>query len=168
MQGLRLPHYYMVIDMNISFYKISDPPEKLNKTLGSARTISGTVRGEIDRYAPDVTVGTDVSDYNYMYIPDFGKYYFINGCTIVRTGIYRIEGVHEDVLMSFKSGILAQRVIIDKSENVLLSNPYINDGSVVVTEKTIETKIPFENGFNTSDYRYVLITAGNDSNITGS
>lgn len=153
--------------MQISFYKISDPPEKMNKTLGTALTLTGTVRGELDKTNPNILVSSDIGDKNYMYIPEFGRYYYLNGCSIVRTGLWELKNVHCDALMSFRSQILANRVIIDKTESTTLKNEYINDGSVVITEKTTEEKLPFGSGFNESDYRYVLITAGRDANITG-
>lgn len=154
--------------MQIQFYTISDPPEKMNKTLGTATTLTGTVRGELDKTSPRIEVATDITGKNYMYIPKFGRYYYVGGCTIVRNGIYELTGVAVDPLMSFKSGILANRVIIDKTESTTLGNQYIDDGSFVISAKTTEQKIDFPDGFNDSDYRYVLVTAGNDSNITGS
>lgn len=146
--------------MNLTFYNISDAPEKINKTLGSGTTITGSVRGELDERSPVIEVATDVSGYNYVYIPKWRRYYFFNGCNIVRTGIYELKNCKCDVLYTFKTGILSQNVIIDKVEDNSLSQMYINDGSYVLSSKTIEEKIEFDNGFNDDTYNNVLITVG--------
>ena len=146
--------------MTLSFYTVTDPPEKINKTLGSATTITGTVRGELDKKDPVIEVATDVSNYNYVYIPKWGRYYFFNGCNIVRNGVYELKNLHCDVLYTYKTRILSQTVIIDKTESNNLSQMYINDGSYVVSSKTTEEMLEFSGGFNEDSYTNVLITVG--------
>lgn len=52
---------------------------------------------------------------NYMYIPTFNRYYFIDDIISVRNNLWRIVA-HVDVLMSFKKEILNQTVLINRNE----------------------------------------------------
>lgn len=52
---------------------------------------------------------------NYMYIPTFNRYYFIDDIISVRNNLWRIVA-HVDVLMSFKKEIFNQTVLINRNE----------------------------------------------------
>ena len=145
--------------MEIRFYKTKDDKNVVNKTLTNELQVSGIARDVVDLYSPEILLNQDVSGYNYMYIPQFNKYYFVNGCTIVRTGLYQIKNVEEDVLMSLKNQFLHVRAIIDKTAKTTLGDEYINDGSFVTSSKTIDQVYNFTTGFNdTPDF--ILLTAG--------
>lgn len=146
--------------MRIIFYKVSDPPEKVTKSLSSTHAVDGYLRDESDIMSPVIEIGEDISEYNYMYIQVWDRYYYINGCDAVRTGLFRVKGVKEDVLMSNASAIRAQRCIIDKTESSNLANMYINDGSYLKTVKTLEQKIDFPDGFLADTFTNVVITSG--------
>lgn len=145
--------------MEIQFFKITDAPEKVNKTLGSGLSVQGTCRSELDVFSPEIVLGTDVSDYNYMYIPYFSRYYYINGCVIVNNGLYKVTGVHEDVLMSLKNQFLMLNAIVDKSALYSVGDEYINDGSFIASSRTFDKVINFPVGFNDRP-DFILVTAG--------
>lgn len=117
--------------MTINLYKIKDDKNRLTKNLPDTyTTLTGNVRDAVDLLDPVILVnsGTTVYDFNYMYIPDFKRYYFITGITGINSGITQIQG-HVDVLMSFKSEILKCEAIIARQENVFnwyLTDPMIN------------------------------------------
>lgn len=145
--------------MIIKLYKTEDDPRVVDKTLTDELSITGTCKDTLDTFAPTILIGQDVTGYNYMYIPSFDRYYFIDGCSIVRTGLYQIEGVKEDVLMSLKGQLMNLSVIIDKTESESLGDEYIDDGSFITSSKTINQIVNYPNGFNdTPDY--ILLTAG--------
>lgn len=56
-----------------------------------------------------------ITDANYMYIPEFGRYYFIRDITIGVTGLYVISS-RVDVLMSYKDQILNLECYIERNE----------------------------------------------------
>lgn len=152
------------MSFNIQLYKVSDDTRVVDKSLGTSHTITGVVRtGEIDQYEPQILVNEDVSDYNYMFIPTWGKYYYINGCEVVRTGEYLIKDTHIDVLKTYSASIKQQYAVIDKTESSTLGNVYINDNTWVATQKTRETKYEFPDGFYDNNWCYVLITLGEDT-----
>lgn len=145
--------------MILRFYKITDAPEVVNKTLGEFLEVEGTCRSELDTFSPEVVVGFDCRDYNYMYIPEFDRYYFINGGSFVSNGLFRVKDVREDVLMSLKDELQNLMVIIDKTEMPGVGNEYINDGSFITSSKTINKVYDFPDGFNDNP-DFILLTAG--------
>lgn len=96
--------------------------------------------------------------YNYMYIEEFGRYYFIDEIISVRNGLWTIMAT-VDVLMSFKKDILESDVIIDKAEDEDISNLYLDDGSFVMDSRKYNEIKEFPNGLNENG-SYILICAG--------
>lgn len=149
--------------VTLYLYKISDPPNKLTKTLEHLKTIQGTIRGELDEFSPTILVEEDVSKYNYMFISETNRYYFIDGCSQIRTGMYEIKNVKEDVLTTWGSQVLNLEVIIDKTEKLNLGNEYIDDGDFITSAKSVTKVYNFSGGFN-DDPEYILLTAGGVAN----
>ena len=96
--------------------------------------------------------------YNYMYIEEFGRYYFIDDIVSVRNKLWTIHAT-VDVLMSFSSDILSTECIIDKVENELVANVYLDDGSFVMDSRKYNEVKEFPNGLNETG-QYILICAG--------
>lgn len=91
---------------------------------------------------------------NYVYIPDFNRYYFINDITSIRTGLWRMS-LHCDVLMSYnrlikdtKAYILRNEFTYDKMvKDEMLSYYYDKD----VTEVTLPKGDKVNTTFTSSD-----------------
>lgn len=64
----------------------------------------------------DAKITVSMHEYNYAYIPVFGRYYFISRVTIVRSNLFRYE-MHVDPLMSFRQEILALSPVISRYQN---------------------------------------------------
>lgn len=130
--------------MQIKFFNTSSENNRIGKTLENETTLTGNFKGEVDLQNPVLTVTTDLLNFNYCYMPDFGRYYFIDKIEITRVGLYTIY-LKIDVLETYKDAIKQLRVIVSNSAG---ANPYYNgyiDGVDVRTE--YETKM-FENNFN--------------------
>lgn len=135
--------------------------ERINKTLGSSLELTGALRGESSVINPSFLIeDSNPSLYNYCYIEDFGRYYFITNITSVRTGIWKIDCA-VDVLMSFKSQILNLDVVVNHASIGDRDNPtYVDDSNIWRT--TVKTKtdvINFPSGL-LDDGEYILITSG--------
>ena len=64
----------------------------------------------------DVSIDTNrVTQANYMFIPEFGRYYFINDIVVGKTGIYTIRA-SVDVLMTYKDAIGDIYCFVDRNE----------------------------------------------------
>lgn len=88
--------------MTIKFYSVSDRKNKLSKTLGTSTDITGTLREPVSLTDPEILIeSVTVPTYNYAYISDLGRYYFIRSVVAEQYHIYRLR-LHVDVLMSYK------------------------------------------------------------------
>lgn len=146
--------------MNIILYQTISERERINKDLSSALSLSGALRGECSVTNPSFNIEvTNPSDYNYCYIQDFGRYYYITNIVSVRTNIWRID-CDVDVLMSFKDAILNLDVIV--SDISLGESPVSTYYSGEQWASTVRTKtdiINFPNGL-LDNGEYILITSG--------
>lgn len=145
--------------MEIKLFKTLSPRKKLVKELTDGITLTGTLRGQSSVMSPSLQIqDIAVIGYNYCYIPDFGRYYYINEINALRTNLFELSlGI--DVLMTYASEIRGNYAIVDKVENFGVAFNYINDGSWINTNRTEQSVINFANGFNDNG-EFILITAG--------
>ena len=137
---------------------ISDEANKLNKTINNVVNINGTLRQETSVINPSVLIeAQNLSGFNYMYINDFGRYYFITDIVSVKNGLWRVTG-KVDVLMSFKDGIETCPVILANTEITLLDK-YMSGEMWKTQVKSKTDIINFPSGLNNTG-EYILITSG--------
>lgn len=145
--------------MDVTLCNNSSERNEINKTLSTGETFSGTLRRETSVSDPAIMLeyNGNLSGYNYCYIPDFSRYYYITDITSVRTNLWTFK-CHVDVLMSFKSSILSSVAILDESAETGISN-YLSNEVWRSLSKDKTSIIPFSSGLNSSG-EYILITAG--------
>ena len=105
--------------MTVIFYKYNDIKNKINKTLSGGLTVNDVViQNDFDITAFELLIkNSDFnSEYNYCYIQDLGRYYFIESIEKMNGTIYKIR-LSVDVLKSFSTQIENIQAIITKSEN---------------------------------------------------
>lgn len=105
--------------MTVTLYKTSSQRNKVTKDLTSALQLSEVkLKGECSIEKPRLML-TGVTDftYNYLYIPNYNRYYYINDYTIVTNNLVMID-CEVDVLMSFKDSILANKGTIERNASV--------------------------------------------------
>ncbi len=149
--------------MNVTLYKNTSERERVVKNLTSPVIMSGTLRGECSVLEPEILVdkSQNLALYNYMYIPDFGRYYY---CKIesVNNRMWRVIG-KVDVLMSYASQIKAQTAIVERQENNW--DLYLPDEAFRTSQKEqVQTK-NFPNKFDNNPH-YVLVIAGKPKEVT--
>lgn len=144
--------------MDIIFYTISDEKNKLNKTLDDGATFSGVLKEETSIIKPSIIIEAEnLSSYNYVYISEFGRYYFIKDITSIKNNLWRVS-CFVDVLMSFKSAILTCPIILADSESTEIETYLGGD----VWKSLVKSKtdiISFSSGLNDTG-EYILITSG--------
>jgi hypothetical protein len=101
--------------MTINFYSIVEDPRTMPKTLPEPVTVTGRLRDEqVDVMHPSILMtGAPSQVYNYAYLPDFNRYYFVDPPITVRTGLVRLQ-LHVDVLQTYYAGIMTAPVILDR------------------------------------------------------
>lgn len=146
--------------MNIMFYNYGGDNTKIQKTLGSSVTLTGTLRDTSDFITPEIVVEMPSADnINYAYISEFQRYYFITSKEVLRTGLYRIK-MRVDVLKSFQGDILGLHAIAARvtGDNGSLFNSYIADPKMKL-QANDRTGHFHVHSFGWSG-DYILITAG--------
>lgn len=132
------------MSIHMTLYKNRAEIERLDKSdyLSGDISLNGTLREETSVIQPRIKVQAgDITEYNYAYITEFHRYYFIRNITSIRNNLWEIE-LECDVLMSYKDKILQQTGIIDKQESDPV-NKYFNDGTFPVTEEQFIKTIDF-------------------------
>ena len=105
--------------MTVIFYKYDGIKNKINKTLSSGLTVNDVIiQNDFDITNFDLLIKNSSFniEYNYCFIPDFNRYYFIESIEKMNGSIYKIR-ITVDVLKSFSSQIENINAIITKSEN---------------------------------------------------
>lgn len=145
--------------MNIALYKNMSEKNKIGKTLTGGLFYSGTMRSAASVTSPQISIeSTDnLSDYNYAYIAEFGRWYFITDIVASRENLWRFDlGV--DVLETYKDRIKQLNVIISNSETTGASD-YLNSQVWLATCREKTDIINFPSGMSEGG-GFVLITAG--------
>lgn len=149
--------------MDITLYVNHSERQAINKTIDNALVLTGSLRSESSIIDPSIMVQTtNPSGYNYAYIPEFGRYYFITDITSVRTNLWRLD-MTVDVLMSFKDAILNLDVIVS-DDSGFDQERYMSGNQWQTTVKTKTDIINFPSGLLESG-QYILITAGGEGSV---
>lgn len=144
--------------MDITFYINNSEKNKISKNLTNNTHISGTLRNETGVMNPVILIhSVNPTKFNYVYIPEFNRYYFITNMVSIRTDIWQVK-LHVDVLMSFKDSLKNVKVILNDSEVEGVNN-YLTGEQWVTNVKDTTNIVNFPNGL-LDNGEYILITAG--------
>ena len=147
--------------MRIQLLKTTDPNNKLDKiTTSIADYTTATIKDNCDIMHPVVILPytNTVFTANYMHIPDFNRYYYIDGIETEHQRLFIRASV--DVLMSFNAEIKNISGYIERSEN--LQNLYMNDKAFrTQNNRLVEPKL-FKNARDsfTTTGNFILVVAG--------
>lgn len=144
---------------NVILYKNGSPVEKIGKSLTDPATISNVTMKRDTSILTPVLLTSDarnVYEYNYMYISQFNRYYFIDDIKSVHNNMWEISA-HVDVLETYKDQILSNSAVIKRQQNRY--NTYLNDPEwkVYADENVVAYK--FNTPFDKS-LKFVLAVAG--------
>lgn len=105
--------------MNVSLYSITADPRQVVKSLGTATVVVATPMQPCSIFTPHIILNynSSLKNVNYMYISDFGRYYYITDISVTPGGQIEITG-SVDVLMSFATGIKNATATIVRSESI--------------------------------------------------
>ena len=143
--------------MQLKLYKSLDEKNRIRKTLTGELVLNGALRDNSSVIKPTILIQTDPLDYNYAYIPEFGRYYYITNITAFRKNAWLID-LKCDVLMSYADDIYKLRVLIDREETQ--SQQYVS-GDFVLDARHNTEKIAFNNPFTEKNYILVTLKGGN-------
>ena len=133
--------------MTLTLYQMTSENNKIGKTKTLIGTYNITLREESSLLYPKIRLAVSsstVANANYMYIAEYGRYYFITDIISVRNGVVEIAGT-VDVLETYSSEILNLDVVIDRQQYV--GDFYLPDNDLsIFANPHIVTK-EFPSGF---------------------
>ena len=146
----------------ISLFKTGSENSRVVKTLTDEKQLSGELRNQTSVLNPSIRIESadNISIYNYAYIPEFGRYYYITDIVSVRTNCWTVS-LRCDVLMSYKDEIQGLNVILDNTQETGLSNYLASPNWVNLVKTKTNIKV-FPSGLSEQG-EFILITAGGDS-----
>lgn len=125
--------------MTITLYKSPGERNILKRSLTVVKTMQTIeMTDTVNIETPEILINRDdtIIGFDYAYIPQFNRYYFLNAMEILNGNQFLLH-LESDPLMSFQAGILASPCIAKRSSSNV--NPELEDSEAAF--KTIPTKI---------------------------
>lgn len=110
-----------------NFYVNHSDKLKVEKDLSQVLTDKTiTIIEPVDIFNPVIKLSKEIGSlsFNYLYISDFNRYYFVTEPPTWREGFYEVK-LHCDVLMTFKSGFYTKKAVIKRNSRNY--NLYLSD-----------------------------------------
>lgn len=146
----------------ISLFKTASENNRVVKVLTDEKQLSGELRNQTSVLNPSIRIESadNIAGYNYCYISEFGRYYYITDIVSASTKCW-VVSLRCDVLMSYRDEIQGLNVILNNTQETGLSNYLASPNwvSLVKTKTDIKT---FPSGLSEQG-EFILITAGGDS-----
>ena len=146
---------------SVDLYNNKSPVEKIGKNLTDSHTISDVLlKRDTSILRPVLLVNSvqDIYTFNYMYISEFSRYYFIDDIRSVHDNLWEISA-HVDVLETYKTDILSNTAVLRRQEKKF--NLYLDDPEFkTYNNERVQTKrFKGASGW-TKNLHYVLVTNG--------
>ena len=130
-----------------NLYKTLSERSALTKIFESGTiNLEGTLLNNTSIINPSIRIhraADDISQYNYMYIPDFHRKYFINDITALNADTCIVQA-HVDVLGTYENFIRPLDAVIARQENKY--NLYLDDNLFKIDSRTIIQTVQFDKG----------------------
>lgn len=141
--------------MEIKLYNYAGYNTVINKTLSNETVFDGILYTATDITTPVIEVQSTMNLflYNYAYISDFQRYYFINSISITDTNFYKMT-LREDVLKTYEGIIKNVYGVVTTSKT---ESPYDSTFDTQHDVRPTVKTYDFENNFN-EDGSIIMVT----------
>lgn len=121
--------------MLMKLYTTKTPNNTIGKVLENETEYNIKFKSQADRTKPVVVLMSETMiDFNYAYIPDFNRYYFVESIEVTPNKIYNIS-LRCDVLESFKNDILSSSGFVNQQTT---PNKYYNSDYQTEIKKEVD------------------------------
>lgn len=147
------------MSLTVTLYNNGSPVEKIGKTLTNGSDFSCLLKDATSILRPTIEVSSssNLSGFNYMYISDFSRYYFIDDIVSTHNNRWEISA-HVDVLETYKTAILANTAVIKRQESQY--NLYLDDPDFMSYNYDRIQTIKFPTNNFAKLLKYVLVVNG--------
>lgn len=134
--------------MTITTYSNASEEHVLDKSITKINdNVSVVLKDDTNVLSPTLITSQNISHtFNYIYISDFNRYYYVRNITYSQQRFYIECAV--DVLMSFNADIKSLELIANRSSSRF--NVYQPDNSIPFLQKSIIATQKFPQGFSGS------------------
>lgn len=132
--------------MEIQLFSMTSEKNRLGKTKNEITTITGSLRNQCNILTPTIVIEyLPPTSFNYFYIPEFSRYYFVTNITYITNSIVEISG-SVDVLDSYETQIRNNTGVVQRQENIYNLDLY--DKSFLTQQNTQLQVRQFPSGFS--------------------
>lgn len=147
--------------MEIRLYVNKSEPNRMTKELSNELILDGSLRNGVSILSPSFNLqrGQGITNYNYAYVPQFERYYFITDIKSVRNSFWNVS-LSVDVLMSFADQIKNVMAIAERSENVF--NLYLPDSE---WRSDVRSLVQYKEIGSFKSFTPIIVVAGDVNDI---
>ena len=148
--------------MNIILYQMLKDRDIINKEIGAntpSLNVAGHARDEISIESPVLLVETDldITSYNYVWIENFHRYYFIEKRRMIRNNLVEIT-CQEDYLYSWMSEIYSWTVDLERGQYDW--NLYFKDNEFMALEGHNLNVLEFPYSLPNGKHNILIVNGG--------
>lgn len=141
--------------VTIDFYNYDRRTYAVNKVLANPTSMSGVLRDKTNVMMPELSVRyNSVFTFNYCYIRELNRYYYIVGVTIVDATTYALR-LSLDVLKTYETEIMAATGTIVESDD---ADKYISNRQKIFDVRPNTEKIEFSPNLFNGNGSIIMVT----------
>ena len=147
------------MSITVTLKNNSSPVEKIGKTLTAGTDFTCVLKEGTSILRPTLVLSSssNLGSFNYMYISDFSRYYFIDDIVSLHNNLWEVSG-HVDVLETYAAQIKTNTAVIKRQQTKY--NLYLDDPEFkTYNYEQIQTLQFPANSFNKA-LSYVLVVNG--------
>lgn len=122
-------------------------------------TVEVVLKQATNQLNPVFILTRNYSQHNYVYVPDWGRYYYVNDVVYGNNDLCELH-CSLDVLASFRSDILRYDGFIERTSHPSYFNPDIRDSALSVEDKVEYTAEAITDSPLASDVLYIVRIVG--------
>lgn len=142
------------METTINLYKYNGAFNTVNKKLDGPKAIQGQIRQVTDVLTPRIVIRDEsAKDYNYMFVPAFGRYYYITEMTFAGNGAFELR-TETDVLKTYENEIMDATATVTESDT---PEKYISTRETVFNKQPQLEKVEFAGGEKLTDNGTIIM-----------
>lgn len=141
--------------VTIDFYNYTGRPNTINKTLTNPTQMQGVFRSTFNVLQPSLRVKkSDVFNFNYCYIHELNRYYFITNVSVVDSDNYDIS-LSLDVLKTYEDEIMSATATVVEQQD---ADKFLSSRQQLFDVRPQINRIDFEPNLFDAEGNLIMVT----------